>query len=43
MVIPVVIGTWMVIPVVIGTLGMIPKGLERGQKELEIRGSIEII
>ena len=32
-----------VIPVVIGTLGTVPKGLERGLEELEIRERIEII
>ena len=27
-----------VMPIVIGTLGTVPKGLERGLEELEIRG-----
>ena len=33
----------MVIPIVIGALGTVPKGLEKGQEELEIRTQIETI
>ena len=33
----------MVMPIVIGALGMVHKGLERGLKQLEIRGRIETI
>ena len=33
----------MVIPIVIGTLGIIPKGLVKGQEDLEIRGRVETI
>ena len=32
-----------VIPIVIGALGTIPKGLEKGLEDLEIRKQIEII
>ena len=32
-----------VIPIVIGALGTVPKGLERGLENLEIRGRIETI
>ena len=32
-----------VIPIVIGTLGTIPKGLIKGQEDLEIRGQVETI
>ena len=33
----------MVIPIVIGALGTIPKGLVKGDEDLEIRGQIETI
>ena len=33
----------MMIPIVIGVLGTVPKGLERGLEQLEIRGRIETI
>ena len=32
-----------VIPIVVGALGTVPKGLERGLENLEIRGRIDII
>ena len=33
----------MVISIVVGSLGVVPKGLERGLEELELKGGIEII
>ena len=30
-------------PIVVGTLGMVPRGLEEGLDEMEIRGRIKII